>query len=187
MKKRGKNKLNKKSQIIQPSEIRLLLNSYDDIFSIFDPRPYSQKALSEDFLSEAKKASRDKKDGIQLNLLIPVKKRKKHEEEIIRKRLKEHFSKHFDLLKKDVKNIVLKQGLSFIISGIIIMFIASVLLFFYKEQTFFITFLIIFLEPAGWFLFWEGLGLVIFESKKVKPNLEFYEKMSKCKISFLSC
>ncbi len=187
MKKRGKRKLNKKSQTLQPSEIRLLLTSYDDIFSIFDPRPYSQKALSEDFLSETKKASRDKKDGIQLNLLIPAKKRKKQEEETIKKRLKEHFSKHFDLLKKDIKNIVLKQGLSFVVSGIIIMFIATILLFSYEARNFFITFLVVFLEPAGWFLFWEGLGLVIFESKKVKPNLEFYEKMSKCKISFLSC
>ena len=48
------------------------------------------------------------------------------------------------------------------------------------------SFLVVFLEPAGWFLFWEGSDLVIFDSKKKKPDLEFYEKMTRANIGFLS-
>jgi len=48
-------------------------------------------------------------------------------------------------------------------------------------------FLLILFEPAGWFFFWEGLDQVVFESKKTKPDLEFYEKMAKSDIYFLSC
>jgi len=33
-------------------------------------------------------------------------------------------------------------------------------------------------EPAGWFFFWEGLNLTLFEPKRIKPDLEFYRKPS---------
>ena len=65
------------------------------------------------------------------------------------------------------------------------MFIATFLLFKY-EGGLLTSFLVVLLEPAGWFLFWEGLDLTIFSSKKIKPDLNFYEKMSKCYITFLS-
>ncbi|MBI2151367.1 hypothetical protein HYU21_01420, partial [Candidatus Woesearchaeota archaeon] len=46
--------MNKKEERIEfevrEGNISLVLDSYDDIFSDFDPRDYSEKALSEDFL-----------------------------------------------------------------------------------------------------------------------------------------
>ena len=33
--------------------VSLWLDTYEDIFSDFDPRPYGQRALSEDFVAEA--------------------------------------------------------------------------------------------------------------------------------------
>jgi len=48
-----------------------------------------------------------------------------------------------------------------------------------------LTFLSVLSEPAGWFLFWEGLNLIIFQSKKKVPELDFYKKMSKAKIIFV--
>ena len=42
------------------SEIPLWLDNYNDLFSDFDPRHYSNRALSQDFLEELKRASRDK-------------------------------------------------------------------------------------------------------------------------------
>ena len=35
---------------LREGNISLVLDSYDDLFSDFDPRDYSQKALSDDFL-----------------------------------------------------------------------------------------------------------------------------------------
>ena len=66
------------------------------------------------------------------------------------------------------------------------MFVASFLLFKGFENSLLINFLIVFLEPAGWFLFWEGLGIVLFESKKKKPEVDFYSKMAKSDIDFIS-
>lgn len=175
-----------KKKLIDMSKISLWIDHYNDIFSDFDPRPYSQRALSDDFLSEARKASRDKPFGtLDLNFLVPKDKRKFEKEMIIKKRLRSHFKKHLEISKKEFKKPLI-QGILFCVFGTILMFLAALILFKIGERDFLIYFLIILLEPAGWFLFWEGLGLIIFESKKKKPTLDFYEKMSKCRINFLS-
>jgi len=174
-----------KQKLLRMSEISLMLDDYDDIFSDFDPRPYSERSLSVDFLDEAKRASRDKDDiGIELSFLIPKYKRNTAEEALIKKRLHEHFRKNHHRLEKEKKEVV-NKGILFTVMGIIVMFVASLILFKESGKNLLISFLIILLEPAGWFLFWEGLGQVIFEAKKKKPELEFYEKMLKCEIHFL--
>jgi hypothetical protein len=170
-------------ELLKISEISLWLDTYDDIFSDFDPRPYHQRALSDDFLLEAKKASMDKNQGIELKFLIPKNKRNLTHEALIKKRLREHFKKHLLSFKDELKKM-LRQGLYFVISGIIIMFFASLILFKADDSLLF-DFLVVFLEPAGWFLFWEGLGILVFEIKKKKPDLDFYDKMSKCDIVFI--
>ncbi len=169
---------------LREGNISLVLDSYNDIFSDFDPRSYSEKALSDDFLSECKRAARDKESGVELRFFVPKTKRKLGEEKEIKKRLKEHFKKHFNLLEKEKKEVI-KRGAYFIILGVIVMFLATFVLFKY-EKTILTSFLIIFLEPASWFLFWEGLDMVIFESKKTRHELSFYEKMSRCSIKFMS-
>lgn len=175
-----------KHKLLEMSEISLLIDTYDDIFSDFDPRPYSQRSLSDDFLFEAKKASRKTpSDWMELKFLIPENIRNKSHENIIKRRLKEHFSKHFTLLKKEAKNMI-NEGLFFVALGIVLMLIATSIMFNQYEKNFFMSFLVVLMEPAGWFLFWEGLRLIIFESKTSKPDLEFYEKMSECEISFWS-
>jgi len=39
------------------------------------------------------------------------------------------------------------------------------------------SFLIVFLEPAAWFLLWEGSDLILFSSREINPELNFYKKM----------
>lgn len=174
-----------KYNLLETSEISLILDGYNDIFSDFDPRQFGNRALSQDFLEEAKRASRDKDhNGLELNLLVPVHKRNFHHEEIIKKRLHEHFKKHFELALNDIRSLI-KKGILFVIAGIIVMFGAALVLY-YNYESLLTSFLVILLEPAGWFLFWEGLWLVIFDSKKEKPGVDFYHKMSKCKINFRS-
>lgn len=173
-----------KQQLLQMSEISLWLDTYDDIFSDFDPHPYSERALSEDLLVEAQRASRNKPSGkIEMRFLIPAAQRDTHKENMIKKRLKDHFKKHYHMTQKEYKNTI-RQGYCFAAAGIILMLVATLTLFKYPEKGLLGSFLIVFFEPAGWYFFWEGLNLVIFDSKKQKPNLEFYEKMSKCEVSF---
>lgn len=175
---------NEKIELLKQSEISLSIDSYDDIFSDFDPRPFSQRALSVDFLDEAKRASRDKEE-IELKFLMPSILRNFETEKTIKNRLREHFKKHAKETEAECKQTII-LGIRFIIAGIIFMFLATLILYKFKEASFLSTFLVVLLEPAGWFSFWEGLNLAIFESKKKKPEAIFYKKMANCKITFLS-
>ncbi len=163
-------------------EIRMQLESYNDIFSDFDPRPFSEKALSDDFLAEAKKASGDKTEEIDILFFIAKQKRDAKDEITIKKRLLAHFKRHHLLLHEERKKLV-KSGMIFITIGIILMFLATFFIFQY-EHNIFASFSIILLEPASWFLFWEGLNLIIFTSKKKEHELVFYKKMSRARIFF---
>lgn len=168
------------------SGFSLWLDSYDDIFSDFDPRANSQRALSQDFLDEAKRAIRyADSENYRLTLLIDEKIRDKSEEEIIAKRLHEHFIKHYHMQVKE-RMKVLKKGIMFIVIGICLLFFATFLLVNYGNESYFLAFFLIIMEPAGWFFSWEGLNLAIFTSKEESPDLEFYKKMLKCEINFSS-
>lgn len=174
-----------KKRLLSLSEVSLSLDTYDDIFSDFDPRPYSQRVLSDDFLSEAKKASKDKASGnIELNFMIPTNQVNTYHESIIKKRLREHFKKHYALLTTE-KRKVIRIGLSFAGVGILLMFMASFIMFKFTGESFLMNFLVVLLEPAGWFLFWSGMDQVIFKAKETNPDLEFYGKMVNCQVSFL--
>ena len=173
-------------KLLEMSEISLWLDNYDDIFSDFDPRPYSQRALSEDFLGEAKRASRDKVGGaIELKLLLAEKHRDKNTEKTIKKRLKEHFKRHHDLLEKE-KAGTIKKGLIFGAVGVIMMFIATYILVNYGQTNVLESFIIILLEPAGWYFLWSGLDLITLKSKAITPDLDFYEKMVDSSTEFVS-
>ena len=175
-----------KEKLLKMSEVSLWLDNYDDIFSDFDPRPYSQRALSDDFLSEAKKVSRGKASGvIEVKLLVPHDKRNSYQETIIKKRLREHFKNQSVFLHEEIGSMI-RQGVIFVVVGIIFMAVASFILFTSPEKSFLFSFLVALFEPAGWFLFWEGMRQVIFEAKAKRPEIEFNDKMAKWEIVFIS-
>ncbi len=176
----------KKSDVVsnlREGNISLILDSYDDLFSDFDPRDYSQKALSDDFLIECKKAVRNKEDKLELRFLIPRIKRNLHEEIKIKRRLREHFHRHYLEEQNEIKTMRLK-GIGWFIIGAILMLFAT-FLFGLENQSFFYRLMIIIIEPAGWFMFWEGLNFVFITPNERMSEYHFYRKMSKLEISFL--
>jgi hypothetical protein len=164
-------------------DIPLILNSYNDIFSIFDPRPYSQKALSKDFIFECQKASEDKKGEIELKILVKREERNSKDEEVITKRIKEHFRKHFLEKKKELFNLRL-IGLMWFFVGCFLIVLTTFLI--PKDNEFLIRLLIAIAHPAGWFFLWEGMGKIIIHSKDKKQEHIFNKKMSNVKITFWS-
>jgi hypothetical protein len=170
----------------ETAEIRLTISNYMDIFSNFDSRPLSDRGFSEDFMFEAERAVMSKNsDDIDFIILVPDKNRDFKDENTIKNRLKKYFIKHYEIMKKQKKKVV-RKGSYFVLAGIILMLAATYLFFKFRDETFAASFFTILLEPASWFLFWEGLDLIIFDSKKASPDLRFYERMRNSNIKFSS-
>jgi hypothetical protein len=173
-----------KQKILEMSEISLILDSYDDIFSDFDPRPFSQRALSDDLLLEAKRAARDKIEGMELKFLIPHNKRSLETENMVKKRLHEHFRKHHDIIQDEIKKTV-NSGIFLVVLGMILMSSAAFISHF-LGYSFLWGLLVIVFEPAGWFTVWTGFDRIFNYAKSKSQDLGFYRKMTKAEISFNS-
>lgn len=172
-----------KRKIFEISEVSLWLDSYDDIFSDFDPRPYSQRAISDDFLEEAKKAVKEKKTGeLELRLLVPHAQRDLEKEIIIKRRLREYFRKNFLMLKRERKNIKIK-GVMITLVGFALLITAS---FIHEYFSGTLNFLLPFLEPVGWFSCWFGLEKIFYTLRQQASEFEFFKKMSRVDIEFIS-
>ncbi|MFA6088836.1 MAG: hypothetical protein WC755_03150 [Candidatus Woesearchaeota archaeon] len=170
--------------MLREGNVSLILDSYDDLFSDFDPRHYSEKALSDDFLMECRKATRDKiqENGLELRLLVPKEKRNLADEETIKRRLKNHFEKHFHEKQREHKEKK-KRGIMWIILGAIFLTFSALLL---KKEGLVFSLLFVILDPAGWFTMWTGFDLLFFDVKETQPEYDFYKKMSNLNIYFYS-
>jgi hypothetical protein len=171
-------------RLLAKGEVSIWIDTYDDIFSDFDPRPYRERALSVDFLDEAKRYAKEKGDKLQVRILTPSAIRNARMEAVVKKRLSEHFKRHTLLVEKDQDGIKHK-GWKFVAVGAVILLMATVVMYYGKEG-FFKDFFIILLEPAGWFTIWSGFDMVVLDPDNLKADLDFYRKMSTADIAFES-
>jgi hypothetical protein len=173
-----------KQKLLQLSEVSLILDTYDDIFSDFDPRTLDKRSLSDDFLAEIKHATREKQSGvIEINFLIPLEQRKTDKEVMIKKRLRDHFKKHHDLVEKEITRVRF-NGLSMISVGVILSVMAAVYIYPSEGTNIITNLILVLIEPAAWFLIWEGANKLFEGWKSSSSDLEFYNKMVKSEISF---
>jgi hypothetical protein len=174
-----------KNTLPDSHEVSIWLDSYDDIFSDFDPRPYSERSLSDDFIAEAKKVSREKLLKInELNLLIPENKRNAEQESIIIKNLHANFTRHYNYLHHQSVKIK-RKGILFILIGIPFMAVASYFSYL-NSPLLFINVLRITCEPAGWFFVWTGFDHIFLMANTKEGDINFYSLLAKTHIHFRS-
>lgn len=166
---------------IQQASISLVIDTYDDIFSDFDPRPFSERALSDDFLLECRNAARDKGNYFEVILSVPKAIRNINNELKIRKRLKEHFRKHHQEKEKEIKKVK-KDGRIWVGIGVLIL-MGVVYGLLNVTNTFFEALIAIF-EIPSWFLVWEGMGKIFIDSRKLESEHIFYQKMANAIFTF---
>ncbi len=172
-------------QLKKLAEINILLNSYNDLFSDFDPSSYQERTLSDDFIIQAKQISKNKSgNNMSLRLLLPPNKRNDQDEGFILERLNAYFRNVYTQLKSEVRKANAK-GLTLTLIGIIIMIVASYISYI-KPDKYHAHLLLVLFEPAGWFLLWVGLDHLVYSLKDTKRDLDFYLKMTKSEISFIS-
>ena len=172
--------------LLNETEVSLILDTYDDIFSDFDPRPYSQRSVSEDFLVAAKRATRDRGAGLELHFLIPKVARNPSHEDLIKQRLKDHFRKHYRTIKTEDK-IHRKQAIFLIVIGVVIGLIDALTIS--TPATFdlsavFTDVIGLVLTPASWYSIWAGFDRLLTRSKEDTEEEAFYKKMRDVQITF---
>lgn len=166
-------------------DISIWIDGYDDIFSDFDPRAYSERNISDDFLYEIKRVSRESDFHVnELLLLAPEKSRKTDIENIIVRRLHNYFRKNYNYSHQRMKEEQ-KKGVFLVIIGSIMLILATYILSLNPQKLYLHAFFVI-LEPAGWFMCWTGLEKLFSTSRIRNPELDFYTKMSKSKIVFIN-
>lgn len=166
----------------QKIRVNLWLDHYNNIFSDFDPRPYSLRELSDDFLNETKKIIKEVNgENMEVVFLVPQSQKNKTFEHIISSRLHHYFKKkasHQELEQTQYK----RKGILLTFLGTLLMIGATISTSF--EGNILNNFLRVILEPAGWFMTWYGLDQIFYNSKNEGNELLFNKKMAKAEIIF---
>lgn len=168
--------------VSENSIVKLWLDSYEEMFSDFDPRPLSKRAWSDDFIFQIKKALKEHQaKDVSLFLLLPTKEKDVEAEKILASRLLLFFEKGKTEILQNRRKAFVRAGIS-LLSGMAIMLITGYLTYLKKDDFSWHLVMQIF-EPAGWFLVWTGLDILV-TSGKSRRELSFYEKMSNAEVRF---
>jgi len=167
------------------SLIHMGLDSYDDIFSDFDPSPYHERLLSEDFIMEAKRRyAETKKGGLELRFSLPAKLRSQKTETLIKRRLKQYFQMKVKDSEDDIKKSR-GRGLMYFGAGFVVLlsvaFVPGVEAL--KGVAHFIEILLV---PIGWFGMFDGVELLIESPRKFEKEINFNRRLSEAAYTFFS-
>lgn len=166
------------------SEVLVLLDHYDDIFSDFDPRPYSEREISEDLLKELQRRHlTTRRGGLEVRFLVPAQGRDTRVEATIRRRLREHFAQGLDEMDERLAQRR-RRGILYVGVGVALLGLelASAL---QTSDALWPRLTGLLLVPAGWFFAWNGFERVFEDPESLARARGMYDKMSKCSFIFV--
>lgn len=164
-------------------ELGFWLDSYGDLFSDFDPRQYSKRQLSDDFLHELKLRYKEaSKGGLEVRFYVPKKLRDSKIETSAKKKMKDYFAGELNQVKQKIYDRK-KSGLLYLAIGVLILTINGIFAWDYPEDRF-LQFIGFILAPAGWFSTWTSFERFFVESYDDKQKQEFLSRMAKCDFIF---
>ena len=165
-------------------EISIAIDDWDDIFSDFDPRPFTQRALSEDFIAELKKRYRETRKGDYLvNIYAPARLRDDKTEKAVIQRLKKHFS-HRSLKRQREVMRIRTRGFIFVSFGIACLGFLTFITYFKRFTDLTIELLGIIFMPLGWFGIWEGFSKIVDTSLPSIEDMLLFRRLSKAAYKF---
>jgi len=181
-KRRKMEKAEKPSEVISSADF--WLDSYQEIFSDFDPAPYERRIVSQDFIDAVMRRFPEGSDEpIHLRISLPKSVRSVDTEHIIVNRLKKYFRKMAARYEKRMGGEQ-KQGAAYFIAGCILL-LAFVWLGLNLETITSEILGILFL-PLGWFGVWEGTSRILNAPEQYKKKLGLYYELSQAKYEFIS-
>jgi hypothetical protein len=165
------------SDIFQTAQIAL--DSYDDIFSDFDPSPYERRLLSDDFLSELRRRHAEKRKGeFVVNFTLPASLRSEKTEALVRKRIKDYFRGRLKETSKERRDKLRQGGLRLIVGVAISL---SLIIFPQLDVVPFLTLVSVLI----WYVLWSGFEELFEVSSRLKRKQAFYEKFLRAAYNFM--
>lgn len=167
------------------SLIHMGLDSYDDIFSDFDPSPYSERLLSEDFILEARRRYAEKKGGgLELRFSLPEKLRSAKTEALVKRRLRDHFHAKVRDEEADIAKSRARGAIYFAAGFVVLLFVAGSAQF--EPLSGIARFIDILLVPVGWFGMFDGVELMVEAPRRYEKEINFNKKLANASYTFFS-
>jgi hypothetical protein len=162
-------------------EIAIALDTYDDLFSDFDPGSYGQRALSKDFLDELRVRLRriGASPGQCIVLLIPEDERRIDDEGLIIERIKAFFSERQERYREKDRRAK-RRSLIYVIIGLVLSVAANFFVWRFEPLPLFRDFLLI----PSWFFVWSGFELFIKSRDEIGQKKKYYAALSGSLIEF---
>ena len=172
------------SSIRELQEIDIVIDNWDDVFSDFDPRPLSERTLSEDFIIELRQRYRETNKGDFIVMICaPESLRDKKTEQTVAKRLKRHFL-HRSLLRRKANSQIRMRGIVFVLCGICFLSFLTLAAYYKLFSDLLINIISIVVMPLGWFGIWEGFSKLVDISPAYIQEEHFYTKLAKAQYKF---
>jgi hypothetical protein len=170
---------------VEIRDISIAIDSYDDIFSDFDPREFSKREVSDDLLKELRRRHIEARSGkFEVRFILTADMRDPKLEATIKKRLREHFERRLKELEEELhsrrwrgKMYIAFGALFLLLQAYYTAFIADVL----SSEL-----LAIILVPAGWFGMFTGIEKLLEDPDRFGEQKRLNEKLMHANYIFLS-
>lgn len=165
-------------------EISIAIDTWDDIFSDFDPRPFSERILSEDFIFELRKRYREfHKGDFIITICAPISLKNIASERRVIMRIKMHFRQKYLQRHKEIIRIRTRGGI-FVAIGVFALGFLTLITYLELFSELAIELLSIPFMPLGWFGIWEGVSKLVDTSPAFVQEEILCDKLSKAPYRF---
>lgn len=165
-------------------EIAVVIDSWDDIFSDFDPRPLGSRMVSGDFITELRRRYKETRTGdFMITIYATPELRNPELEKTVSKRLKQHFHQKF-LQEKKTSIAMRWRGVVFLLVGICSLSYLTLATYYKWLPELTVRMVEIILSPLGWFGLWEGFSKLVDPSPAQLEDKRLYQKLARAKYEF---
>jgi hypothetical protein len=173
-----------KQRLADINSISIAIDTYDDIFSDFDPRDVVDRDLSEDFIKElARRHRQGVKGKYDVVIVAPKAIENQAIEKKITARLNKYFHQKYLRYKKSIDELR-KRGAIYIAVGMLLLAALTLVAYFGRMERLTIELMGIIFMPLGWFGIWEGFSKIVDIPFRLGSDTMVYKGLSKAVYKF---
>ncbi|MDD5339901.1 MAG: hypothetical protein PHV13_01490 [Candidatus ainarchaeum sp.] len=165
------------SEVLQTAQIAL--DTYDDIFSDFDPSPYERRLISDDLLKELHRRYPEAPLGdLTITFTMPHSLRSEKVEALVKKRLKDYFKFRLKGMEK-LREEKMRKGAVRLAIGIAL----SLLLIVFPQLD--VLPVLTTVSVLIWYVLWTGFEYIFEAARRLSKKHAFYDRLLRAQCNFV--